>query len=164
MSISTLYYDVISSEIGDILIVGSDTGLQRISFHDKGYKPIMVNCQHAPGKLRDAVMQITEYLKGKRRTFDLSLSPQGTPFQEKVWRMLCDIPYGETITYKELAEWAESPKACRAVGNANGKNPLVIVQPCHRVIASGGKIGGFSSGISRKKYLLALEKGVHPIF
>jgi methylated-DNA-[protein]-cysteine S-methyltransferase len=101
--------------------------------------------------------QLDEYFAGKRRTFDLPLSPQGTPFQQTVWKQLQEIPYGQTVSYAQLAKAIRRPKACRAVGNANGKNPIPILIPCHRVIASDGGLGGFACGIEVKKQLLKTE-------
>lgn len=101
--------------------------------------------------------QLTEYLHGTRATFDLVLAPAGTPFQRRVWNGLTDIPYGQVISYGELARRIGMPGAARAVGQANGANPIPIVIPCHRVIAANGTIGGFSSGLANKRQLLALE-------
>ena len=109
--------------------------------------------------LRRAETQVGEYLEGKRRTFDLVLDFAGTPFQESVWRALRDIPFGATVSYKTLAAAIRNPKAVRAVGSANGKNPLCIIIPCHRVIAADGTIGGYAGGIAIKQKLLALEQG-----
>ena len=120
--------------------------------------------QHEPAQLADAVSQLKEFFLGKRQSFDLPLAPLGTSFQTRVWEALREIPYGATITYGELAERVGSPKGYRAVGNANGRNPLVILQPCHRVIAAGNQLGGFSAGIHRKKFLLRMEKGDAMLF
>ena len=101
--------------------------------------------------------QLREYFAGKRAEFDLPLAPTGTAFQLSVWRQLQEIPYGETISYGELARRVGNPKASRAVGSANGANPLPIVIPCHRVIAGDGTLGGFGGGLPTKQTLLALE-------
>jgi len=108
--------------------------------------------------IRATCIQLDEYFAGKRRIFELPLSPEGTPFQQTVWKRLQEIPYGQTISYAQLAKAVGNPKACRAVGSANGKNPIPIIIPCHRVIASDGSLGGFSSGLENKIQLLALEK------
>ncbi len=108
--------------------------------------------------LREAASQLRAYFSGERETFDLPLSPEGTPFQLKVWKLLCDIPYAETISYGEIARRAGNPKASRAVGLANGSNPLAIVVPCHRVIGSNGKLTGYGGGLPNKEKLLALER------
>ena len=102
--------------------------------------------------------QLQEYFDGKRRYFDLPLQPYGTVFQQKVWQALRQIPYGETRSYKELADMIGNPKACRAVGSANNKNPILILTPCHRVIGTNGSLTGFAAGLPAKKYLLELEK------
>ncbi len=101
--------------------------------------------------------QLREYFAGKRADFDLPLAPEGTEFQRSVWRNLQDIPYGETISYGELAKRVGNPKASRAVGAANGQNPIPIVIPCHRVIGANGKLTGFGGGLPTKEALLALE-------
>jgi len=102
--------------------------------------------------------QLDEYFAGKRKTFDLPLSPQGTPFQQTVWKQLQEIPYGQTISYSQEAKAIGHPKACRAVGSANGKNPIAIIIPCHRVIAANGGLGGYASSLENKINLLELEK------
>ena len=110
-----------------------------------------------PAALEAAVAQLGEYFEGSRRSFDLPMELRGTPFQCDVWRALADIPYGETISYAELAVMVGRPGAFRAVGQANGANPIPIVLPCHRVVASGGGIGGYGGGLPLKRRLLALE-------
>ena len=107
----------------------------------------------------DVVGQLEEYFAGRRRQFDLPLAPAGTPFQQRVWRALLDVPYGETISYGELASRIGQPTASRAVGLANGSNPLPIVIPCHRVIGASGKLTGYGGGLPIKQQLLALERG-----
>lgn len=102
--------------------------------------------------------ELHEYFDGKRKVFTLPLSPQGTPFQKQVWEILLTIPYGTTISYTQEAEHFGNPKAVRAVSSANGRNPIAILIPCHRVIASGGGLGGYSGGIDKKEFLLRLEK------
>ncbi len=110
-------------------------------------------------ELTDQVFnQTMEYLSGKRKTFDFSFELHGTEFQKKVWHELCNIPYGETRTYKEIAIAIGNPKASRAVGMANNKNPVTIVVPCHRVIGAHGKLVGYAGGLNMKKALLFLEK------
>ncbi len=114
--------------------------------------------QHPNAVLKKYVQELQEYFGGKRRTFSTTLSPQGTDFQQKVWRALLAIPYGETITYQELAKRTGRPKAIRAAASACGKNPIPIFIPCHRVIASDGGLGGYSGGMKKKQALLDLEK------
>lgn len=109
--------------------------------------------------LKEAYRQLMEYFDGKRRNFDLPLAAEGTPFQKKVWEALRTIPYGETKSYGEIAAQVGNPKASRAVGGANHKNPIMIIVPCHRVIGANGALVGFGGGLSVKEYLLKLEKG-----
>lgn len=108
--------------------------------------------------IKEAAKQLNEYLGGKRRVFDIPLALEGTPFQKAVWKALTDIPYGETRSYREIAESIGQPKACRAVGMANNKNPAAIFVPCHRVIGSNGKLVGYAGGMDVKEKLLALER------
>lgn len=107
--------------------------------------------------LTDTARQLAEYFAGRRTAFDLPLAPAGTPFQRDVWRSLREIPYGETVSYGELAGQLGRPRASRAVGAANGRNPLAVVVPCHRVIGAGGALTGYAGGLDRKRELLALE-------
>jgi len=106
--------------------------------------------------------QLDEYFAGERKKFDLPLAPEGTPFQQAAWKQLQKIPYGQTISYSQEAKAVGHPKACRAVGSANGKNPIAIIIPCHRVIAANGGLGGYASGLENKIKLLELEKGRSP--
>ncbi|KAF5040240.1 Methylated-DNA--protein-cysteine methyltransferase [anaerobic digester metagenome] len=118
-----------------------------------------IDADNVPSILSDlAFNQVCEYLKGNRKSFDFPYEFQGTDFQKKVWHALCDIPYGETRSYKQIAEAVNSPKACRAVGMANNKNPITIAVPCHRVIGTNGKLIGYAGGIDMKRALLELEK------
>jgi len=109
---------------------------------------------------KETCKQLDEYFAGKRKKFDLPLAPEGTPFQQAAWRQLQQIPYGQTISYSQEAKAVGHPKACRAVGSANGKNPIAIIIPCHRVIAANGGLGGYASGLENKIKLLDLEKSV----
>jgi methylated-DNA-[protein]-cysteine S-methyltransferase len=106
--------------------------------------------------------QLTEYFSGKRKTFTITLAPQGTPFQQRVWQALQSIPYGRTLSYGQIAKAIGKPKAARAVGAANGQNPVSIIVPCHRVIGSNGKLVGYGGGLSIKEALLAHESKHHP--
>ncbi|WP_281541933.1 methylated-DNA--[protein]-cysteine S-methyltransferase [Maribacter aestuarii] len=110
-----------------------------------------------PESLEDAVYQLNEYFQGKRQQFDLTLNPEGTDFQQRVWQALEEIPFGKTVSYLQLSKNLGDPKAIRAVAAANGKNPLWIVVPCHRVIGSDGSLTGYAGGLHRKKWLLAHE-------
>lgn len=107
-----------------------------------------------------AAKQLDEYFTGKRRIFDLPLNPQGTEFQKAVWNALLTVPYGETASYKQIAERIGNPKACRAVGIANNKNPIWIIIPCHRIIGAGGQLVGYGGGLEMKEKLLKLEKSL----
>lgn len=108
--------------------------------------------------LRMAEMQLEEYFSGSRTEFDLPLNPEGTEFQKSVWKALCEIPYGETATYGEIAAKIGNPGACRAVGMANNRNPIAIIVPCHRVVGAGGSLTGYAGGLDKKDFLLKLEK------
>lgn len=120
--------------------------------------PVTMSRRRRPaGPLVTAVSQLEEYFDGRRRRFDLPTKLSGTDFQRQVWRSLRDIPYGSVVSYAELAAMVGRPGAFRAVGQANGANPLPIVLPCHRVVASGGRIGGYGGGLAMKRRLLALE-------
>ena len=110
--------------------------------------------------IKEAYQQLSEYLKGERKEFDLPLNPKGTDFQKRVWRALCNIPYGETRSYKQIAEAIGNSKAVRAVGMANNRNPITIVVPCHRVIGADGKLVGYGGGLEMKEFLLRLEKSL----
>ncbi len=111
----------------------------------------------APRALAEAARQLGEYFAGQRRTFELALHTEGTPFQREVWASLAEIPYGETISYAELAATVARPHAFRAAGSANGANPIAIIVPCHRVITSAGSLGGYAGGLQAKRTLLELE-------
>lgn len=154
-------YCYIDSPVGPLLIAGDDAAVHAIRFARKrrAAKPDPGWTAAAPtGAVAEATQQLREYFAGKRTEFDLPLEPVGTAFQKSVWRSMQEIPYGETMSYGELARRVGKPKASRAVGSANGKNPLSIVVPCHRVIAAGGKIGGFGNvGLTVKQMLLNLE-------
>lgn len=115
-------------------------------------------CVDAYAPHREAIRQVLQYLEGKRDVFDLPLDLRGTPFQRAVWRAVAEIPYGETRSYQRVARSVRRPRAVRAVGAANGANPVPLVVPCHRVIASGGGLGGYGGGLDAKRRLLAMEQ------
>lgn len=140
--------------IGLLQIVEDDSAITEIRLADKN---LPRNAEETP-LLLEAKRQLTEYFSGKRKNFDLPLAPKGTPFQQKVWAALQTIPYGETRSYKQIAEQIGSPKACRAVGLANNKNPIILAIPCHRVIGSDGRLVGYAGGVWIKEKLLALEQ------
>ena len=154
------YYDTYDSPIGGLLLVASGGGLAGVYF----------DCQkHHPGKGRDwrgdpanphlkrAKAQLAEYFAGTRKKFDLALDPAGTDFQKAVWQAICRVPFGDTMTYGELAQRAGVPGSARAAGAATGRNPIGIVVPCHRIVGADGSLTGFAGGLNKKRTLLALE-------
>jgi methylated-DNA-[protein]-cysteine S-methyltransferase len=153
-------YCHLETRIGTLLIAGDGEALRHIHFpeHGRARRPESGWSESASGPVGEAVRQLTEYFSGTRREFDLPLAPAGTEFQQEVWRRLRGIAYGETISYGELARRVGNPKASRAVGAANGANPIPIVIPCHRVIGANGKLTGFGGGLPIKEALLALEQ------
>ena len=152
------YHTFISSPLGKILLTADDHGLTGINFQDANdAKRPSRDSIESDAPFKDPKHQISAYFRGELKEFNLKLSPGGTAFQRSVWKALCTIPYGETISYRELARRIGKPSACRAVGAANGRNPLPIVVPCHRVIGSNGQLTGYAGGIHLKKYLLDLE-------
>jgi methylated-DNA-[protein]-cysteine S-methyltransferase len=152
----------IETPIGRLVLEGTDDALRALLLPNAA-----VSAAPAPTRTHEdrplaravavAARQLAEYFDGTRTKFEIPLAFGGTPFQEDVWRALGEIPYAETVTYGELAEIVGRPLACRAVGQANGANPLPIVLPCHRVLASGGRIGGYGGGLETKRRLLAHE-------
>lgn len=153
------FYSHCESPIGKLLLVASERGLSQIWFEGHGQKAALgVSLREDLAALRKVVHQLRAYFAGELESFDLDLAPEGTPFQQKVWSELLKIPYGETISYGELARRIGNPSASRAVGLANGSNPIPIIIPCHRVIGSNGKLTGYGGGLPIKEKLLALEK------
>jgi len=155
----TIAYTYLETVLGTLLLAGDEAGLRVISFAN-GRRPTHADSswRKDEGPMREAIRQLRAYFAGKLEKFDLPLAPEGTPFQLKVWKELCEIPYGETISYGELARRVGNPKGARAVGLANGANPIPIVIPCHRVIGSNGKLTGYGGGLPIKEKLLALER------
>ena len=154
-----MIYTYLETPIGMLLIAGDEEAVRRIEFpkNGKAARPEADWRESSRGPVAEAVRQLGEYFAGKREQFDLPLAPAGTEFQRGVWRRLQEIPYGGTISYGELAKRVGNPKASRAVGAANGQNPIPIVIPCHRVIGANGKLTGFGGGLPIKEALLALE-------
>lgn len=146
---------IFETSIGKLYLEESDGTITRLSFESEGFDAA------AEGELSplllEARSQVIAYLEGKRTDFDLPLSPAGTLFQKRVWDALLTIPYGTTISYKELAALAGNAKACRAVGMANNRNPIPLIIPCHRVIGANGKLVGYGGGLPLKQKLLTLE-------
>ncbi len=153
-----IYYSTFESPVGPLLLAGSKAGLQLVSFAagDQA-KSVDPEWRLDNSAFVDVVQQLQSYFAGERKNFDLSLLLEGTDFQKTVWTALRKIPYGETISYKELAEMIGKPRAVRAVGAANGANPIPIIIPCHRVIGNDGSLTGFGGGLPLKKRLLELE-------
>ncbi len=152
-------YTYMDSPVGKLLLAGDEGSLKLIGFPE-GKTAIQPNPDWIESRktFHEAIRQLQAYFTRKLRDFDLPLAPEGTPFQLSVWSKLREIPYGETISYGELAARVGNPKASRAVGMANGRNPLPIVVPCHRVIGSSGKLTGFGGGLAAKQLLLELEQ------
>jgi methylated-DNA-[protein]-cysteine S-methyltransferase len=156
---------LLKSKIGPLYLVASSEGLQGV-FWKKQPVTMAKSLDRPSGEvqiLAEASQQIEEYLAGKRFEFDLPINANGTSFQKQVWNELLRIPYGKTFSYQEIAKKINHKKAARAVGAANGKNPLSIIVPCHRVIASDGSLGGYAGGLKIKSKLLGLETKVHKI-
>ena len=155
----TMYYCYLETPIGELLLVGENGALVQVEFEKRSHViPPDPAWREDNSALRPHARQLTEYFRGKRRAFDIKLDLRGTEFQIEVWNALLDIPYGETISYGELAGRVGRPNASRAVGAANGKNPIPIIVPCHRVIGSDGTLTGFGGGLPTKKALLELER------
>ena len=153
-------YCEIASPVGRLRLAGDEEGLRSISFQNR-FSPAGVPDGWRRGEepLREVIAQLEAYFAGKRRAFDVPLAPEGTPFQREVWSLLLTIPYGETRSYGELASRLGRSEAARAVGAANGRNPIPIIIPCHRVIGADGSLTGFGGGLAIKRRLLELEAG-----
>ena len=156
-----IYYTWTESPVGRLLLAADDGGLRHLIFEPA--TPRSNWREDVTPPLRDTIRQLRAWFAGELREFDLTLAPEGPAFHQRVWRELCNIPYGETISYGELARRIGSPNASRAVGRANGANPIAIVIPCHRVIGSNGKLTGYGGGLPRKEFLLALEHKQMPL-
>ena len=148
---------IVASPFGKLTLVASEKGLVAIDVRTNAKQKATAKNQSAQAILIETKKQLGQYFAGKRTSFDVALDLVGTEFQVKAWRALCRIPFGKTISYGQQAANIKKPKAFRAVGSANGKNPIPIIVPCHRVVASDGSLGGYSLGLKMKKQLLALE-------
>lgn len=154
-------YSILDSPVGELTVVARDGALVGLYMQEHSPAPSRAGWgARVDDALPAASEQLRAYFAGQLRTFDLPLAPAGTEFQRRVWGLLRAIPYGETRTYGELAAQMGRPGASRAVGLANGRNPISIVVPCHRVIGSSGKLTGYAGGVERKAFLLALEQNV----
>ena len=158
----TYFYKTMKSPVGELKLLASDKGLAAILWEKDNPRrvplaPVVEDKSHPV--LLETEHQLNDYFAGKRTIFSLKLDFNGTEFQKKVWAALLTIPFGETRSYGQIAHQIDNPKAVRAVGAANGKNPISIIAPCHRVIGSTGKLTGFAGGLEIKAHLLALEAG-----
>jgi len=156
-------YKMVDSPLGKLTLVATDEGLAAILWENDRPERVRMDIQ-AEDKTHPVLVeterQLGEYFAGRRTAFALNLDMAGTPFQRKVWKALLTIPFGETRSYAQIAEQIGSPRAVRAVGAANGRNPVSIIAPCHRVIGSSGKLTGFAGGLEAKAYLLDLETAI----
>lgn len=147
---------VINSPLGFVCLEGDENGISKISVTSEA----LVLSDDIPCVFMEVVSQLNDYFEGNRKEFDFKMNPQGTDFQKKVWNELLKVSYGKTASYQEITNSLGDPKAIRAVANANGKNPLWIVIPCHRIISSDGSLTGYAGGLWRKKWLLEHENPV----
>ncbi len=156
--LKSIYYTSYESPVGPLLLAGDADALRLVSFESsKHAAPPQADWRQDKTPFAEVIRQLQAYFRGELRKFDVPLALEGTEFQLNVWNALRGIPYGETISYLQLAERIGKPKAVRAVGLANGSNPIPIIVPCHRVIGSDGSLTGFGGGLSTKKMLLELE-------
>ncbi len=149
-----LAFGYLTTPIGELEVCASNQGIKSIYFRDSRTHPASDNAH-----IEQAISQLTKYFQGNLDQFDLTLDADGTDFQRKVWNQLCKIPFGETCSYSDIAKNLNNEKAVRAVGAANGKNPISVVVPCHRVIGANGTLTGYAGGLERKAWLLRMEKG-----
>lgn len=158
-----MFYTTFKNPLCPITLIGDEDGLQRLFMHtgDEKY-PLLIDDEWEENSdfFRNTIQQLNKYSNGELTEFDVKLNPRGTDYQLKAWAALTKIPYGESRTYKDQATLCGNPKASRAVGSANGKNPIPIIVPCHRVVGSNGKLTGFAFGLDIKKKLLELEASV----
>lgn len=154
---TTIRFDFIDSPIGTLNAAADESGLRWLLFPQNRHEPVREGWQRDTASFAELRRQLAAYFAGELHDFDLPLAPQGTPFQQSAWAALRTIPYGETRSYRDQAVAIGNPKAVRAVGLANGRNPLPIVIPCHRVIGANGSMTGFGGGIDTKRFLLDLE-------
>lgn len=161
-----LSYQVLSTPVGVVLVAGTGYAVTHIRHGENRVQLIADFLSEFPescvmgnnGYLKEACEALTDYFAGNSTSVEIAMAPEGTDFQRRIWQELCAIPYGETITYSELAERAGDPDATRAAANACGANPIPFIIPCHRVVRKGGDLGGFALGVAVKEWLLKLEK------
>jgi methylated-DNA-[protein]-cysteine S-methyltransferase len=156
-----MFYTIVPSPVGNLRLVGSDRGLLAVSWESKGSSVPRLETMEDPHQpvLVEAARQLDQYFAGQRKEFELNLEFRGTDFQKRVWDELLKIPFGETRTYGEIARRLGNVNAMRAVGAANGRNPIPIIAPCHRVIGASGALVGFGGGLEVKEYLINFERG-----
>jgi len=160
---TTVFVHELATALGVLTLESDGRALLRIRLPREKWRPDRAADRRPdPAPFAAVVAQLESYFAGERRGFDLALAPGGTPFQQQVWRQLRGIPHGETISYAELAHRVGRPAAWRAVGAANGRNPLPIIIPCHRVIGSDGRLTGYAGGLAAKRQLLTLEGALRP--
>jgi methylated-DNA-[protein]-cysteine S-methyltransferase len=157
-----IHYRTIDSPIGPLTLAGRGSVLTNLRMVDQTYEPSRAAWKLDQGSFPEAVEQLEAYFAGELTEFDVELDMRGTAFQRRVWQALLTIPYGQTRSYGEIATQIGAPGAARAVGLANGHNPIAIIVPCHRVIGASGSLTGYGGGLDRKKTLLALEKSRAP--
>ncbi len=159
-----MLYTTMDSPIGELLLLGDGEALRGL-YMQEGRTAVAVrrDWERSDEPFDEVRTQLAEYFEGRRTTFDLPLAMAGNDFERRAWRALQEIPYGETISYGEQARRIGAPSAARAVGTANGRNPISIVVPCHRVIGANGSLTGYGGGLERKRTLLDLEAGVHTL-
>lgn len=157
---TTAHSSVVHPALGEIVLVASENGLQQLTFTGQRHdRPVPDGSRHDPEAqvLREATEQLSAYLAGELRAFELPLAPVGTAFQQAVWMALREIPFGASTSYGAIAAALPTPSAARAVGTAVGRNPIGIIVPCHRVLGSSGALTGYAGGLERKRHLLELE-------
>jgi methylated-DNA-[protein]-cysteine S-methyltransferase len=161
---TNLIYTTMDSPIGELLLVGDGQTLHRLSMQG-GRRPLPIDpsWEQRDDAFEEVREQLAEYFDGRRNAFDVPLGLAGNEFELRVWEALCRIPYGETVSYGEIAREIGAPSAARAVGLANGRNPIAVIVPCHRVIGADGTLTGYGGGLERKRLLLDLEAGVLPL-
>ncbi|REL30375.1 methylated-DNA--[protein]-cysteine S-methyltransferase [Thalassotalea euphylliae] len=154
-----MYHNIYHSPLGEIAITANDDGITALAFQ-QGAAPIQFaeNSTQSDKHFSEVTQQLTEYFAGQRTQFNLTLAPQGTPFQQTVWQALTEIPFGQTVSYGWLAKSINNEKAVRAVGTANGANPIALIIPCHRVIGANKKLTGYAGGLALKAKLLMHEQ------
>jgi methylated-DNA-[protein]-cysteine S-methyltransferase len=158
---STTFYATMPSPVGQLLLTASPDGLTGVFLPGEGLSP-EPDWELDPPRFADCIRQLDEYFAGDRTEFSLALAAPGTPFQQQVWTELAAVRHGSTITYTELAQRVGRPRSIRAVGGANGRNPICIIVPCHRVVGVDGSLTGYSAGIDSKRWLLDFERGMRP--